>query len=112
MNIFAAKKIYMIGIKGVGMTMLAQFLSEQGIEIITADTELTRARTHCRGSKNHENISAFSRIQGEVGDAHSVVDVVTDGLSLPVGIGIRVVRARRIPPPVAFGIDQEAAAIP
>lgn len=29
----------MIGIKGVGMTMLAQFLVEQGIEVIGSDTE-------------------------------------------------------------------------
>ena len=39
MDIFKAKKIYMIGIKGVGMTMLAQFLCDQGIEIIGSDTD-------------------------------------------------------------------------
>ncbi|RLC37959.1 UDP-N-acetylmuramate--L-alanine ligase [Candidatus Falkowbacteria bacterium] len=33
------KKIYMIGIKGVGMTMLAQFLSAKGNEVIGSDTK-------------------------------------------------------------------------
>ncbi len=33
------KKIYMIGIKGVGMTMLAQFLSSKGYEVTGSDTE-------------------------------------------------------------------------
>ena len=33
------KKIYFIGIKGVGMTMLAQFLHKRGLEIIGSDTE-------------------------------------------------------------------------
>jgi UDP-N-acetylmuramate--alanine ligase len=32
------KKIYMIGVKGVGMTMLAQFLRGQNIEVIGSDT--------------------------------------------------------------------------
>jgi len=31
------KKIYMIGIKGVGMTMIAQYLSAKGIEILGSD---------------------------------------------------------------------------
>ncbi len=39
MNLNKIRKIYMIGIKGVGMTMLAQYLSENGIEIIGSDTE-------------------------------------------------------------------------
>jgi UDP-N-acetylmuramate--alanine ligase len=38
MNILSAKEIYMIGIKGVGMTMLAQFLSSKGIRITGSDT--------------------------------------------------------------------------
>ena len=33
------KKIYMIGIKGVGMTMLAQFFADNGIEVIGSDTK-------------------------------------------------------------------------
>jgi UDP-N-acetylmuramate--alanine ligase len=33
------KKIYMIGIKGVGMTMLAQYLAAQGVEVAGSDTE-------------------------------------------------------------------------
>jgi UDP-N-acetylmuramate--alanine ligase len=33
-----AKKIYMIGIKGVGMTMLAQYLSGQGVRVSGSDT--------------------------------------------------------------------------
>jgi len=33
------KKIYMIGIKGVGMTMLAQFFSKNGIEVSGSDTK-------------------------------------------------------------------------
>jgi UDP-N-acetylmuramate--alanine ligase len=39
MDIFKAKKIYMIGIKGVGMTMLAQFLAGKGYEVSGSDTE-------------------------------------------------------------------------
>jgi UDP-N-acetylmuramate--alanine ligase len=38
MNYSKIKKIYMIGIKGVGMTMLAQYLVGQGIEVIGSDT--------------------------------------------------------------------------
>ena len=38
MDLSKINKIYMIGIKGVGMTMLAQFLSGQGIEISGSDT--------------------------------------------------------------------------
>ena len=38
-GISGARKIYMIGIKGVGMTMLAQYLAGQGIEVIGSDTE-------------------------------------------------------------------------
>lgn len=39
MDLKTAKKIYMIGIKGVGMTMLAQFLSSQGHWVIGSDTD-------------------------------------------------------------------------
>ncbi len=37
MNLNKIKKIYMIGVKGVGMTMLAQYLSARGIKIIGSD---------------------------------------------------------------------------
>ena len=37
MNLSKIKKIYMIGLKGVGMTMLGQFLAGQGIEISGSD---------------------------------------------------------------------------
>lgn len=39
MDLSKVKKIYMIGIKGVGMTMLAQFLVEKGYEIAGSDTD-------------------------------------------------------------------------
>jgi len=39
MDLNKIKKIYMIGVKGVGMTMLAQYLAENGVEIIGSDTE-------------------------------------------------------------------------
>jgi UDP-N-acetylmuramate--alanine ligase len=38
MDLSKIKKIYMIGIKGVGMTMLAQFLVSQGYEVTGSDT--------------------------------------------------------------------------
>jgi len=38
MDLSKTKKIYMIGIKGVGMAMLAQFLKGNGIEIMGSDT--------------------------------------------------------------------------
>jgi UDP-N-acetylmuramate--alanine ligase len=38
MDLKRVKKVYMIGIKGVGMTMLAQYMYGQGIEIIGSDT--------------------------------------------------------------------------
>ncbi|MEA3398302.1 MAG: Mur ligase domain-containing protein, partial [Patescibacteria group bacterium] len=38
MQIEKAKNIYMIGIKGVGMTMLAQFLARQGKTVSGSDT--------------------------------------------------------------------------
>lgn len=34
-----AKKVYMIGVKGVGMTMLAQFFADSGVEVIGSDVE-------------------------------------------------------------------------
>jgi len=37
MNLAELKKVYMIGIKGVGMTMLAQFLASRGVEVIGSD---------------------------------------------------------------------------
>jgi len=39
MDLANISKIYMIGIKGVGMTMLAQYLATQGIEIVGSDTK-------------------------------------------------------------------------
>jgi UDP-N-acetylmuramate--alanine ligase len=38
MDISKVKKVYMIGIKGVGMTMLAQFLVSKGYEVAGSDT--------------------------------------------------------------------------
>jgi UDP-N-acetylmuramate--alanine ligase len=38
MDLSKTKKIYMIGIKGVGMAMLAQFFAGNGIEVIGSDT--------------------------------------------------------------------------
>ncbi|MDD4333351.1 MAG: UDP-N-acetylmuramate--L-alanine ligase [Patescibacteria group bacterium] len=38
MDLSKIKKIYMIGIKGVGMTMLAQFLREKNYEVLGSDT--------------------------------------------------------------------------
>jgi len=37
-NFDKIKNIYMIGIKGVGMTMLAQYLHSQGLNIEGSDT--------------------------------------------------------------------------
>ncbi len=37
MDLSKIKKVYMIGIKGVGMTMLAQFLAEKNIEVLGSD---------------------------------------------------------------------------
>lgn len=39
MDLSKIRKIYMIGIKGVGMAMLAQFLKGSGIEIVGSDIE-------------------------------------------------------------------------
>lgn len=39
MNFDKNKKIHMIGVKGVGMTMLAQFLVEKGFKITGSDTD-------------------------------------------------------------------------
>lgn len=39
MNFLKAKQIYMIGIKGAGMTALAEFLVRQGIHVTGSDTE-------------------------------------------------------------------------
>lgn len=39
MDLARIKKIYMIGIKGVGMTMLAQYFCGQGIEVVGSDIE-------------------------------------------------------------------------
>jgi len=41
MDLSRIKKAYLIGIKGVGMTMLAQFLAEQGIEVCGSDVKET-----------------------------------------------------------------------
>lgn len=39
MDLSKIKKIYMIGVKGVGMTMLAEYFSAKGVEIIGSDTD-------------------------------------------------------------------------
>lgn len=39
MDLTKLNKVYMIGIKGVGMTMLAQFLAGRGVKISGSDTE-------------------------------------------------------------------------
>lgn len=39
MDIAKIKKVYMIGIKGVGMTMLAQFLVARGVEVTGSDVK-------------------------------------------------------------------------
>lgn len=41
MDLSKIKKIYMIGIKGVGMAMLAKFFASSGIEVIGSDTAET-----------------------------------------------------------------------
>jgi len=38
-DIFSIKKAYLIGIKGVGMTALAQILKSLQIEVIGSDTQ-------------------------------------------------------------------------
>ncbi|MEI8361271.1 MAG: UDP-N-acetylmuramate--L-alanine ligase [bacterium] len=38
MEISRLKKVYMIGVKGVGMTMLAQFMAEKGVKVVGSDT--------------------------------------------------------------------------
>jgi UDP-N-acetylmuramate--alanine ligase len=38
MDLSKIKKVYMIGIKGVGMTMLAQFLAVRGYQVVGTDT--------------------------------------------------------------------------
>ncbi len=39
MDLTKIKKVYMIGIKGVGMTMLAQFLAGRGVKVVGSDVE-------------------------------------------------------------------------
>lgn len=39
MDLSKIKKIYMIGVKGVGMTMLGQYFAGQGIEVVGSDTD-------------------------------------------------------------------------
>jgi UDP-N-acetylmuramate--alanine ligase len=39
MDLHKIKKVYMIGVKGVGMTMLAQFLASKDIEVVGSDTK-------------------------------------------------------------------------
>lgn len=66
MTIQNSKKIYMIGIKGVGMTMLAQYLSQQGKTVIGSDNPetfmtdqiLVRSGIEVFSSFNTDNIPA------------------------------------------------------
>lgn len=61
MDFSKTKKIYMIGVKGVGMTMLGQFLAAQGIEISGSDGPekyMTDAVLAKAGIKVIENFSA------------------------------------------------------
>ncbi|NTW22081.1 UDP-N-acetylmuramate--L-alanine ligase [Candidatus Falkowbacteria bacterium] len=60
MDLARIKKAYLIGIKGVGMTMLAQFLAEQGIEVSGSDvkeTFMTDAILGRLGIRVHEGFS-------------------------------------------------------
>ncbi|NTU99228.1 hypothetical protein HGA64_04475, partial [Candidatus Falkowbacteria bacterium] len=57
MDLSRVKKAYLIGIKGVGMTMLAQFLAAQGVEVEgsdVAETFMTDKILHRLGIKIHE----------------------------------------------------------
>ncbi|HOZ56421.1 MAG: UDP-N-acetylmuramate--L-alanine ligase [Parcubacteria group bacterium ADurb.Bin316] len=61
MNLSKIKRIYMIGIKGVGMTMLAQFLVAKDIEVSGSDTKekfMTDKVLKNSGIKVIENFSA------------------------------------------------------
>ncbi|MFA6106743.1 MAG: UDP-N-acetylmuramate--L-alanine ligase [Patescibacteria group bacterium] len=64
MDLSKIKKIYMIGIKGVGMTMLGQFLAEKGFAISGSDTAekfmtekaLKKAGIHVIENFNEKNL--------------------------------------------------------
>jgi UDP-N-acetylmuramate--alanine ligase len=60
MDFSKVKTIYMIGIKGVGMTMLAEFLAQQGYQISgsdTGETFMTDAVLDKAGIKVHDHFS-------------------------------------------------------
>ncbi len=61
MDLSKIKKIYMIGIKGVGMTMLAEFLAHNGYEISgsdTAETFMTDKVLQDAGIQVHQGFAA------------------------------------------------------
>ncbi len=60
MNLSKIKNIYMIGIKGVGMTMLAQFLSCQNYEISGSDVEEKFMTDEVLAKANIKVIEGFS----------------------------------------------------
>jgi len=60
MNINQAKKIYMIGIKGVGMTMLAQFLCVKGKSISGSDTDEVFMTDQVLKGNNIEVLNGFN----------------------------------------------------
>lgn len=61
MNLSEAKKVYMIGIKGVGMTALAEILKFRGKDVVGSDTEekfFTDEILKKRGIKFYEGFNA------------------------------------------------------
>jgi UDP-N-acetylmuramate--alanine ligase len=60
MKILDAKKLYMVGIKGVGMTMLAQYLKKQGIDISGSDVVETFMTDEVLAKEGIQVIAGFA----------------------------------------------------
>jgi UDP-N-acetylmuramate--alanine ligase len=61
MDLSKLQKVYMIGVKGVGMTMLSQFLAQKGVEVSGSDTEEKFMTDEILAKNNIKVIEGFNR---------------------------------------------------
>jgi UDP-N-acetylmuramate--alanine ligase len=90
MDLTRIKKVYMIGIKGVGMTMLAQFLAAKGLEVSGSDTSDTFMTDQVLARANIKVLQAFAE-----DNVPKDVDLIIYSTAYNVANNIEVAKAVR-----------------
>ncbi len=91
MDLTKIKKIYMIGIKGVGMTMLAEFLVAQGYEVSGSDTGESFITDSVLGKSNITVFDGFSETH-----LTNDFDLVVSSLAYSEETNVEIREAKRL----------------